>query len=108
MCLPVDWVGKVPVGSHEEPAALGYVSCLAVDIQGILAVLLPDPEAVGALLLVEDVGLELVAVVLPHICSCRIVRSNCGTSRNTLLSHHHLSKSHTQVGIPSAARHTQN
>ena len=29
--------------------------------------LFPDPEAVGTLLLVEDVGLELVAIVLPHI-----------------------------------------
>ena len=28
--------------------------------------LLPNPEAVGTLLFVEDVGLELLAVVLPH------------------------------------------
>ena len=66
-CIPVDWVGKVPVGSDKEPAALGDIASLAVDVQGILTVLFPDPEAVGTLLLVENVGLELVAIVLPHV-----------------------------------------
>lgn len=63
---PVHWIGEVPVWRYKEVAALGHDPGGLVDLEGLIGVLVPVAVAVGALVLVEDVGLELAALVLPH------------------------------------------
>ncbi len=63
----VNGVGEVPVRGDEEVAALGHDPGGLVDLQGLIGVLIAIAVAVGALVLVEDVRLELLALVLPHV-----------------------------------------
>jgi hypothetical protein len=72
-CLPVDRVGKVPVRRHKQITALGDLPARLVQLDGRRRVILLQPEAVGALALVEDVRGELPAFLgrhasLPHVC----------------------------------------
>jgi hypothetical protein len=59
-------VPGTPVGCDWEVSALVDDPRRLVHLQGRAGVLLTIPVAVGALVLVEDVGRELAALVLPH------------------------------------------
>ena len=67
-CSPIDWVGEVPVGGDEEEAAAGDVARQLASLQRLIAVLVAQLVAVGALVLVEHVGRELPALAAdPHL-----------------------------------------
>jgi hypothetical protein len=65
-CLPVDRVGKVPVRRHKQITALGDLPARLVQLDGRRRVILLQPEAVGALALVEDVRGKLPAFLGRH------------------------------------------
>ena len=81
--IPVDGVGEVPVGGDEEEAAAGDVARQLARLQRLIAVLVAQLVAVGALVLVEHVGRELPALATdPHLD-----RASCSSSILTSSSH---------------------
>ena len=62
-------ISSAPVRRHRQVAALVDDPRGLVDLESLARVLLPDPVAVGAFVLVEDVRSELAALVLPHLAA---------------------------------------
>ena len=63
---PIDRVGEVPVGRHEQVAALGDLPARLVELDGAGRVVLFQTEAVGTFALVENIWSEFSALHIGH------------------------------------------